>query len=84
VEEFLQIVSQKLETNTSYSYISPDEFRQQGFPGAKQIAEMYQWYLDGGHSRSVENVRSLFPFIQSMSEWMEAKGAQMIKNTMIQ
>src|SRR5690554_6605527 len=48
--------------------------------GAKEIAEMYRWYIKEGHSRDVGRTKRVFPEVQSLEEWMQRDGVESINS----
>jgi len=78
-------MAQKLSAATGqeigYTYVPPEVYRGLGFPGAEDLANMFQFYRDFedyfGKSRDVELARSLNPELQSFDDWL-AKNAERI------
>ncbi|WP_369142415.1 NmrA/HSCARG family protein [Streptomyces sp. R44] len=59
-----------------YRPLTPDEFRAQGFPGADETGNMFQYYADCEErvtaARDLAAVRALNPALQSFSTWLAA------------
>jgi uncharacterized protein YbjT (DUF2867 family) len=78
-------MAQKLSAATGqeigYTYVPPEVYRGLGFPGAEDLANMFQFYRNFedyfGKSRDVELARSLNPELQSFDDWL-AKNAERI------
>ncbi|MBT2450858.1 NmrA/HSCARG family protein [Streptomyces sp. ISL-43] len=59
-----------------YHPMSPDAFRAQGFPGAEEAGNMFQYYADCEHqftvARDLAAVRELNPALQDFATWLAA------------
>ncbi|MER6100413.1 NmrA/HSCARG family protein [Streptomyces sp. NPDC001728] len=59
-----------------YHPLSPDEWRAQGFPGADETGNMFQYYADCEHrfvaARDLDAVRDLNPALQDFATWLAA------------
>jgi len=59
-----------------YNAVPLDVYRGLGFPGAKDLGNMFQFYQDFedhfARSRPVEGARALYPELQSFRAWLEA------------
>jgi hypothetical protein len=57
-----------------YRPLTFDQYRQLGFPGADELANTYQFYVDFADVvngvRDVERSRSLNPQLQSLDDWL--------------
>lgn len=75
-KEMADLLSRKLGKKVVYYDISPDDYRNLGFPGAEDLGNMYQFYRDFekevSKTRSVEESRKLNPSLKSFEEWLEA------------
>jgi uncharacterized protein YbjT (DUF2867 family) len=61
--------------------LSPAQYAALGFPGADDLANMFQFKRDFEHlycgSRSVDCTRQLFPAAQTFAQWLAGHAAQM-------
>ena len=75
-EQMAAAMSRALEQPVAYSYVPPEVYRTFGFPGADDLANMFQYYRDFEAefcgARSVEFSRSLNPELQSFATWLSA------------
>ncbi|MEU8530912.1 NmrA/HSCARG family protein [Streptomyces sp. NPDC048629] len=59
-----------------YRPLTPDEWRAQGFPGADESGNMFQYYADCEHrftaARDLVAVRELNPELQNFATWLAA------------
>lgn len=79
-DEFVSSFKKHSGLNASYVVDSLEEFEKKPFPGAKEIAEMYRWYIREGHSRDVSRTKRVFPQVQSLEEWMQRDGVESINS----
>ncbi|MEV5974765.1 NmrA/HSCARG family protein [Streptomyces sp. NPDC051921] len=60
-----------------YRPLTPDEWRAQGFPGAEEVGNMFQYYADCEHrftaARDLTAVRELDPALQDFATWLAAR-----------
>lgn len=67
-------LSKALGQQVRYNEVSPDVYRGFGFPGADDMANMFQFKRDFEQaycaSRSIEVSRSLNPALQSLNQWL--------------
>jgi len=74
--EMAQGLSKALGKEVHYNAITPAQYRSFGFPGADDLANMFQFNVDFAaefcKARSVEFSRSLNPELQSFAMWAEA------------
>ncbi|MGW4159503.1 NmrA/HSCARG family protein [Streptomyces sp. NPDC004788] len=60
----------------SYRPLTPDAWRAQGFPGADETGNMFQYYADCEHrftaARDLTAVRDLNPALQDFATWLAA------------
>lgn len=63
-----------------YDYVPPEVYRTFGFPGADDLANMFQYKRDFERefcaARSVEFSRSVNPELQSFAQWLERNGSR--------
>lgn len=75
-EQMAAAMSRALEQPVAYNYVPPEVYRTFGFPGADDLANMFQYYRDFEEefcgARSVEFSRSLNPQLQSFATWLSA------------
>jgi hypothetical protein len=75
-EEMAAAFSQAFGEDVSYRPMTFAEYRALGFPGADEMANTYQFYVDFddvvNSTRDVERSRSLNPELQSLETWLEA------------
>lgn len=59
-----------------YRPLTPDEWRAQGFPGADETGNMFQYYKDCEQhfteARDIDAVRGLNPALQDFGTWLAA------------
>jgi uncharacterized protein YbjT (DUF2867 family) len=74
-EEMAQKFSRALGKLVRYSAVPFDVFRGLGFPGAQDMGNMFQFYVEFadmlGKSRDVAASRELNPELQSFDQWLE-------------
>jgi len=72
VEEYANILTKKFPGKKFVaSNITPEQFAQFPFPGAKDLAVMFQFYLTGKCPYHVEETRKLHPKILTFEQWVE-------------
>lgn len=63
-----------------YDYVPPEVYRTFGFPGADDLANMFQYKRDFENeycaARSIEFSRSVNPELQSFAQWLERNGSR--------
>lgn len=73
-EQMAAALSRALEQPVAYSYVPPEVYRTFGFPGADDLANMFQYNRDFSAEfcaqRSVEFSRSLNPALQTFATWL--------------
>jgi len=73
-------LSNALRQPVRYADVAPDLYRRLDFPGADDLANMFQFKRDFQEifcgARSVEESRRLNPSLQSFDEWLEDNGGQ--------
>jgi uncharacterized protein YbjT (DUF2867 family) len=78
--EMAEALSRALERPVAYNYVPPEVYRTFGFPGADDLANMFQYKRDFAPQfralRSVEFSRSLNPELQSFARWLAANKAR--------
>lgn len=74
--EMASALSRALGTTVRYDAVEPEAYRQFGFPGAEDLANMFQFKRDFNDdfcgARSVEATRRLHPSLQSFDAWVKA------------
>ena len=48
-EEMVDMILKKMGKKGTYNYVEPKVFASFGFPGAEEIAEMFEWFTDYGY-----------------------------------
>ncbi|GAB3219630.1 NmrA/HSCARG family protein [Glycomyces halotolerans] len=75
-EQFAETFSRVLGEDVAYRPRTIDEMRAAGFPGADDIANMFQYYIEFDDEitarRDVDLVRELNPSLQTFEAWLEA------------
>jgi uncharacterized protein YbjT (DUF2867 family) len=73
--EMAAALSRTLGEEVRYNYVPPEVFRTFGFPGADDLANMFQFNRDFAddfmRARSLEFSRSLNPELQTFDRWLE-------------
>lgn len=76
-------LSDALGEDVAYAYVPPEVYRTFGFPGADDIANMFQFNRDFSDDfctlRDLELSRSLNPAIQSFDAWLAANAGRIPK-----
>ncbi|WP_329624928.1 NmrA/HSCARG family protein [Streptomyces sp. NBC_01255] len=74
VADMAAAIEESLGDRVRYRPLTPDEFRAQGFPGADEAGNMFQYYADcEDHfvtARDIDAVRELNPALQSFTTWL--------------
>lgn len=80
-EQMAAALSQALEQPVSYAYVPPEVYRTFGFPGADDLANMFQYKRDFEAeycaARDVTLSRALNPQLQTFAQWLSRHKAQM-------
>ena len=75
VADMAAALTEALGEPVRYRPLSPDEWRAQGFPGADESGNMFQYYTDCEQrfteARDIDAVRSLNPSLQDFATWIE-------------
>jgi hypothetical protein len=73
-EQYAAALSDALGEVVVYQPQSWDQFRQLGFPGAVEMANMFQYYAENAErftgDRDLALVRNLNPELQSFRDWL--------------
>ena len=73
-DEMAAAFSKAFGEEVAYRPLTWDEYRALGFPGANEMGNTYQFYVEFGDvvnsARDVERSRSLNPELQSFDEWL--------------
>ncbi|MDX5419565.1 MAG: NmrA/HSCARG family protein [Hymenobacteraceae bacterium] len=73
-QEMAEALSEALDQEVRYNSVSPEEFRNFGFPGADDLGNMFQFYRDFDEVcnsvRDVSFSRELNPELKSFDEWL--------------
>ncbi|MET9677668.1 NmrA/HSCARG family protein [Streptomyces sp. NPDC006482] len=76
VADMAASIGAALDEPVRYEPMTPDEFRAQGFPGADEAGNMFQYYADCEErfvaARDLAAVRDLDPDLQSFATWIAA------------
>jgi len=80
-DEMAKALSKALGQEVVYNEISPEQYRNLGFPGADDLGNMFQFYRDFAEvcnrTRDVKFSKELNPELQSFDKWL-AKNAQLM------
>ncbi len=78
--EMASALSKALGVDVTYRYVPPEVYRTLGFPGADDLANMFQYKRDFARefcgARDPAVARSLNPGLLTFSRWLEANGSQ--------
>lgn len=73
-DQYAQALGDALGDEVSYRPLTWDEFRAQGFPGAVEMGNMFQYYAENAGrfvaARDLAVVRELNPELQSFRDWL--------------
>ena len=79
-QEMADGLSKALGEEVAYAYVPPEVYRTFGFPGADDLANMFQFKRDFGAAfcalRDVAFSRSIHPALQSFSTWLGRNGGR--------
>ncbi|MFF0425396.1 NmrA/HSCARG family protein [Streptomyces sp. NPDC004520] len=82
VADMAAALSTSLGEPVRYRPLSPDEWRAQGFPGADETGNMFQYYADCEHrftaARDLVAVRDLDPALQDFATWLAAHHGRLL------
>jgi len=70
---FAQIMSRVLDLNVTYSHIPRETYAATGFPGARELADMFDFlriYLPN-RSAEIARCRQLYPAMQTFEPWLQ-------------
>ncbi|MEV7617461.1 NmrA/HSCARG family protein [Streptomyces sp. NPDC089799] len=74
--EMAAALTESLGETVRYRPLTPDAFRELGFPGADEAGNMFQYYADCEdrftHARDLDAVRALNPALQDFRTWLAA------------
>lgn len=77
-EQYAAALSDALGEQVTYRPMGWDDFRAQGFPGAVEMGNMFQYYAENSarfvDDRNLARVRELNPALQSFREWLALHG----------
>lgn len=83
-EEMAASLTRALGEEVVYSYVPPEVYRTFGFPGADDLANMFQFNRDFSDDfcrlRDLDFSRSLNPRLQTFEEWLSANAAKIPKD----
>src|SRR6266852_336668 len=73
-QEFAQILSRVLGRRVTYNHIPRDTYAALGFPGARELADMFEFLRAHVPSRRAEiaQCRQLYPSMQTFEVWVQA------------
>jgi uncharacterized protein YbjT (DUF2867 family) len=79
-QEFAESFTKAFGEEVVYRPLTIDQYRALGFPGADEMANTYQFYVDFEEDvnglRDVERSRSLNPELQSLDTWLAANASR--------
>lgn len=83
-EQYAVALSDAYGETVTYQPLTWDEFRAQGFPGAVEMGNMFQYYAENSEAfigdRDLSKARELNPELQSFSDWIELHRNEFHKN----
>lgn len=70
--EYAAIMSRATGTNIQYAYVPRETFAALGFPGAEDLADMFEYYRlhIPSRARDIETCRALAPGLQGFETWV--------------
>jgi hypothetical protein len=72
IEEYANILTKKFPNKKFVAgKTTPEQFAMYGFPGAKELAVMFQYYITGKCDHDIELTRKLHPGILTYEQWVE-------------
>jgi len=78
--QMAEALSRTLGEEVAYAYVPPEVYRTFGFPGADDLANMFQFNRDFSAEfcalRDLDFARSLHPGLQTFSTWLARNGAR--------
>jgi len=76
--DYAQAMTRALETPVAYNHINRETFAGFGFPGAEDLANMFDYYrrFIPNRREDLEQSRSLYPSMQSFDEWLDKNAAR--------
>jgi len=81
LEEMASALSKHLGEKVSYNEITPEQYRNFGFPGADDLGNMFQFYRDFDEvcntSRDVKTSKELNPELKSFDKWLDENAKKM-------
>jgi len=81
VEEMARVLTKTLGKEVSYHEITPEQYRNLGFPGADDLANMFQFYRDFEEdftrNHDLNFARELNPELKSFEKWASENAARM-------
>jgi uncharacterized protein YbjT (DUF2867 family) len=77
-QEFAQIMSRVLGRRVTYNHIPRDTYAALGFPGARELADMFEFLRGHLPSRRAEiaRCRQLYPPMQTFEPWLQANAGR--------
>ena len=78
--QIVEKLSLALKKPVQYNAVTPEQYRDMGFPGAEDLGNMFQFKRDFNDyfcgARSIEFSRSLNPELQDFSRWLERNASR--------
>lgn len=73
--EYAEIMGRILDCRMVYRHTPKEEFAQLGFPGARELADMFDFYrrFQGSRRADIEECRQLYPAIQTFEQWVSRR-----------
>ena len=72
MQEMADIVANATGKTINVFQKSPDEYAKMGFPGAEDLAAMFDFYAVGNPDRDIALTKQLNPSLSSFQEWVDA------------
>ena len=72
MKEMSDIVAKATGKTINTVQVSPDEYAKMGFPGAADLAAMFDFYARGNPQRHIALTKQLNPNVSSFQEWVDA------------
>ncbi len=78
-EEMAKALSKTLNVDVVYNNVTPDTYRNFGFPGSDDLGNMFQFYRDFeevcNSVRNVDGSKKLNPELKNFDQWLAEKGS---------
>lgn len=77
--KYAEIMSRQLGADIRYAYVPREVFAKLGFPGAEDLADMFEFYRlhMPSRARAIEECRALAPELQNFETWLSRNEGKM-------